>query len=459
MSRVPIRWRLTCWYAVLMAGALLLFGVAFYFVARHEIYDTYNEQLHAQASLVMAAIHINGSHVDLEPSALAVFDNDDQFVRLYGLDGNIVAKSGATFEGAPLDETLIEDTIRGTSRLSWLSAKGGRFGIITAPVMNGSEPVGALQVGVSRQDADDLLRILAISLGVLTPLVLVFATLGGYLLAGRALEPVAKITAMAASIGADDLQARLDLKLPNDEIGRLGETFDRMLTRIDQAFERQRRFTADAAHELRTPLSLMRGQVELALSRPRSMLEYQDALHAIDSDLARMTGLVSTLLSLARADKGKLPLERSKVDIGALERTVLEQFSPQAEEIGVTLSDESCNAEVSADEDLLVQVLVNLLENSLAHTAAGDRIALGCKAGNDATRLWVDDSGSGIAEADIPHVFEPFFRVNSGRSREQYGVGLGLAICKAIAEAHAGEISIRSELGTGTRVEVVIPNA
>jgi heavy metal sensor kinase len=458
MKNVPIRWRLTAWYALLLAGALSLFGIGFYLVARHEIYDTFNEQLHGQAALEMAAVLVDGSQITIEPNALKSFDDDDQFVRLYGADGEVQVDTSGSIGHAPVQSSIVESALNGATVQTWFDSGGSKFGVITSPVMNGDEVVGVLQTGVSRQDADDLLRILAIALGVAAPLTLLMATGGGYILAGRALEPVATITAIAARISADDLHARLALDLPSDELGRLANTFDAMLGRIDSAFERQRRFTADAAHELRTPLSLLKGQVDLALSRPRTTEEYQEALRAIESDLGRMTGLVATLLSLARTDNGKLPLDFAQVDITSIVRTVLEQYQPLATESQVTLVDESKTAILEADEDLLIQVLVNLLDNALAHTPASGKILVGCDSLQDEVRIWVEDNGIGISAEDQPHVFEPFYRVDSARSRQQGGAGLGLAICKSIADAHHGEISITSQVGQGTRIELVLPS-
>jgi signal transduction histidine kinase len=170
-----------------------------------------------------------------------------------------------------------------------------------------------------------------------------------------------------------------------------------------------------------------------------------------------MTGLVATLLSLARTDNGKLPLDFAQVDLAAIVRMVLEQYRPIAEESQITLIDESKTAILEADEDLLIQVLVNLLDNALAHTSAGGKIEVGCDSQSNDVRLWVEDNGVGISPEHKPHVFEPFYRVDAGRSRQQGGAGLGLAICRSIADAHRGVISIVSQVGWGTRIELVLP--
>jgi heavy metal sensor kinase len=270
---------------------------------------------------------------------------------------------------------------------------------------------------------------------------------------------VAAITSLAARIGGKDLGARLDLDLPDDELGRLARTFDAMLARIEDAFERQRRFTGDAAHELRTPLSLMRSQLDVTLARRRTPEEYEAAMLELGTDLERMTGLVGTLLMLARADSGRLIAERALVNLEEPVRFVVEHYGPLAAETGIALRAETAPAPVTADYDLIVQVLVNLVTNALAHTPVGGTIVVGCRVDGDAALLWVSDTGEGIAPEHQARVFDRFYRVDTGRTRARGGSGLGLAICKAIAEVHGGTIGLRSALGQGTTVELRLPTS
>jgi heavy metal sensor kinase len=268
---------------------------------------------------------------------------------------------------------------------------------------------------------------------------------------------VAAITDLAARIGAKDLHDRLQLDLPDDELGQLARTFNAMLARIEEAFTRQRQFTADAAHELRTPLSLMRTQVDLALARPRSAGAYREALRGLDGDLKRLTGLVGSLLTLARTDTGRLIPERSEFDLRETVDLIVEQYAPLAEEAGIALHAEGQPSPIAADEDLLVQVLVNLVDNALAHTPPSGSVTVGCQTADTVVRLWVTDTGSGIPVADQGRVFDRFYRVEASRARVNGGTGLGLAICKAIVEAHGGTIALTSRTGHGTRIELALP--
>ena len=257
---------------------------------------------------------------------------------------------------------------------------------------------------------------------LVSPFLLLVAAGGGYLLAGRALAPVAAITDLAARVGAQDLHARLHLDLPDDELGRLAQTFDAMLARIEDSFERQRHFTGDAAHELRTPFSLMRTQVDIALARSRSAAAYREALHGLDGDLQRLTGLVSTLLTLARADTGRLVPDRSAFNLANTVALILEQYTPVADEAGIDLRAETEPAPLEADEDLLIQVLVNLIDNALAHTPRSGTVTVGCRSAAE-VQLWVSDTGRGVRTADQERVFDRFYRVDPGRARVNGGQG------------------------------------
>jgi len=253
------------------------------------------------------------------------------------------------------------------------------------------------------------------------------------------------------------LRARLNLDLPDDELGRLAVTFDAMLDRIEEAFDQQRRFTGDAAHELRTPLSLMRGRVDLALLGDLSIGEYRETLDALQDDIARLTDLVSALLALARADAGHLELSLAPVDLAETIEIVAEQFAAQAEEAGVRLERATAACVVVADEDVLILVLVNLVANALAHTPSGGPVTLGCRHTGAEAIFWVADTGAGIAPEHQDRVFDRFYRVDHGPAHGSTGAGLGLNISRAIVAAHRGRIDLRSDPGRGTTFTIILP--
>ena len=451
--RLPIRWRLTGWYAALLTVALVVFGAVIYVGLSAQLREALDDQVQGQRDLLVGAIRVSGGQPTLDISQAGGPDND-QFVRLFDRGGQLIADTTQDLAVPPPGPDLIAAVRDGQTRWETRQVGPEPLRILSVPVRDGEVVVGMLQVGLSRGDVEETLATLLLVLGVSAPVLLALATWGGYLLAGRALGPVATITRMASSLDGQDFAARLDLDLPDDELGRLARTFDAMLARIDDTFGRQRRFTGDAAHELRTPLSLMRGRVDLALTRPRSNEEYQATLRGLDRDLVRMNGLVSTLLTLARADNRKLAVERVPFDLARTIALVLEQYRATAATVGVALEPEITPSPLAADEDLCIQLLVNLIDNALAHTVAGDTVTVGCRCAGDEVRIWVADTGSGIASEHIGRVFDRFYRVDDGRDRASGGTGLGLSICRAIAEAHGGTITLMSTFGVGTRVDV-----
>lgn len=464
--RLPARWRLTLWYAALLAATMTLFSGVLYVALREQLYRGLDEQLLNQAALSLAAVRVeadgDGNELFVESSVAGIPDGE-YFLRLLDDQRRTIFETGGNPGGVPVDQAVIDAALAGRSEYSTaLDEDGETLRLVSVPVRvpradAGSAIAGVLQLGLDRNEIDEPLAGLLTALAVAGPVVLLAAAAGGYVLAGRVLAPVATITNLAARIGAGDLSARLQLDLPDDELGRLARTFDAMLARIDDAFERQRRFTGDAAHELRTPLSLMRGQVDLALARPRSAAAYREALQAFDGDLERMTALIGTLLTLARSDSGQLVPERAPFDLANTAHLVREQYAAVAADAGVALVQETAPTPLVADEDLLMQLLVNLVDNALAHTPAGGVITLGCRPRDGQALLWVADTGHGIAPEHLPRLFDRFYRVDTGRTRQRGGAGLGLAICEAIAEAHGGRISLTSTPGAGTRVDVVLP--
>ncbi|MFN8593655.1 MAG: ATP-binding protein [Thermomicrobiales bacterium] len=460
--RLPIRWRLTLWYALLLATAMFLFAGAMYFGLRQQLYTSFDEQLLNQAALTMGAVRVEDDAPAIELSAPSVIEGE-YFLRVLDASGHVVFERGATPNGVPIVAEIVKAAISGQTIYNVTRDEDGdALRIVSLPVRRPARDdagpvVGVLQVGLDRNEIDEPLAGLLHVLALAGPLVLLLAAGGGYLLAARALAPVAAITELAARIDPRGLGARLELDLPDDELGRLARTFDAMLARIDDAFARQRQFTGDAAHELRTPLALLRGQIDLALARPRSTATYRAALHEIDGDLERLTTLVATLLTLARADAGRLVPETMPFALAATIGAVIDQFAPLATAGAIALHDESSPTPVTADESLIVQLLVNLVDNALTHTSPGGHVTIGCRGDSDVVRLWVSDTGAGIAPEHQAHIFDRFTRVDSGRGRAHGGAGLGLAICQAIVEAHGGEIALTSTVGQGTRIDVALP--
>jgi len=456
-SSRPFRSRLTTWYGTLLAVSFVILGVGLYFGLRGLLFESFEEQLQNQTALTLVNTTLTSSGPEIDPVMLATLMDDEHFVRLITSDGTVLLDTTVQFGIDPIEPDLVASSLTGKTFLFTVVGEEEAFGTVVTPIEQGGRTVGVLQLGLSRGDIDETLRLVVVVLGIATPIVLIIAIVGGYVVAGRAIAPVATITNLAAGLDGTDLHARLNLTLPDDELGRLARTFDGMLERIAGAFDRQRRFTGDAAHELRTPLAMMRGEVDLALRSPRSAEEYRASLVELDLDLERMTGLVSSLLMLARVDEGRIALESAPFDLSATVNLVAEQYTARAITQSINLSTDVEPAAINGDEDRCIQVLVNLLDNAFVHTPGGGEIEIGARLNANVATCWVSDTGTGVAPEHIPHLFERFYRVDTGRSRAAGGSGLGLSICRAVVESMGGTIELNSNLGRGTRVTVFLP--
>jgi heavy metal sensor kinase len=292
------------------------------------------------------------------------------------------------------------------------------------------------------------------------PAVGVLAAAGGWVIARRSLRPVADMTAAARAVQADVSGGRLAVRGTGDELDRLAATINAMLDRIAGHVGRMQRFTADASHELRTPLAALRGAAEVALSRGRSAEELREALEAAVEQYDRLARIAEDLLLLARADAGADVLRRGPVDARGLLADAADLYAAVAESRGVRLTVADCPAvTLDGDGGRLLQLLGNLLDNALRHTPAGGEVTLSATAEGEAATLTVRDTGRGIPAEHLSRVFDRFHRADPGRDRASGGAGLGLSICRAIAEMHGGGIDLSSETGKGTTVRVRLPSA
>jgi heavy metal sensor kinase len=453
--RIPIRWRLSVLYTALTIVVLAIFSGAVYAGMQRQLSNQLDEDLKSQAALAAQTIDRSTFETTYEFT-------DEALLRVIGFDGTVLvsrsARNLSDFSLSPPRSSDITSAQSGESNLTTLTYQGIKLRIITVPVLNSDGSIVAvLQLGYSTARINDPLNVLVKALFVIAPVAILAAAALGYMLAGRALQPVSRIASLASQIDGDDLHERLNLDLPNDELGQLARTFDSMLGRIELAFQRQKQFTGDAAHELRTPLALMRSQIDLAISQGDSPEDYREALNALDGDVGRMTALVGTLLSLARADAGELQVNRDQLDLSGLAEDVVEQLTPIAEENGVTLSTRLSPTSVQADADMVIQVLVNLIDNAIKNTPPGGTITIETWVEQNNAMLAVRDTGIGIPPQHLDRIFDRFYRVDTGRARSRGGSGLGLAICQSIAHAHGGEISATSAPGAGSSFTLSLP--
>jgi len=272
--------------------------------------------------------------------------------------------------------------------------------------------------------------------------VIVLAEIGGLFLAGRVLKPVEQITKTAQQIEGSDLSQRIDVKT-DDELGRLASTLNEMIARLEEAFNRQRQFTADASHELRTPLAIMQAEATLALSKERTEADYRKSLETISQESTYMSSVIGKLLFLARSDAGKEQLNFEDVELKELITGLSANVEALAQDKGIKLT-------VDAKEDLIVngdkvklrQLFINILENAVRYTPNDGNISVSLVRSELDALVTITDTGIGIPPEHLPHIFERFYRVDKARSRAEGGVGLGLAIAKFIADSHGGKLEV-----------------
>ncbi len=287
--------------------------------------------------------------------------------------------------------------------------------------------------------------------------VLTLGLLGGWWLAGKAIQPITKISQTAANVSAANLSTRIDSSSMDRELQSLTETLNSMLARLDRSFQQQVQFTADASHELRTPIAVLLSHCELALNRPRAEEEYRQTLATCQKAAHRMSGLVEGLLTLARVDAGRLDLRLSSTDLAQLAAETRDMFQPFANEQQVEIQLRGSPAPCRVDSNRLAQVVSNLLQNAIQYNRPGGQVTLETELTDGVARLRVRDTGIGIPAAALPHLFDRFYRVDEARARSTGGNGIGLAICQSIIEAHGGKITVESKLGSGSVLEIQLP--
>ena len=459
LARAPIRLRLTAWYVLLLAVILAAFCAAVYLLQRNALLSNLDESLENRADSLAAVVPVGDSTAASSGRPTTSLTEREEFSRVFNADGNVVSNDAAGLGGVPVDEPSVAQALAGeTVHRSVNSGNDERLRSALAPIRRDSRIVGAVEVGRTEDDATESLATLIWIMAAAYGVTLLAAGGGGLFLAQRALAPIDTVTRLARDLSADDLSQRLDLKLPDDEVGRLAATFDDMIGRLEAAFRRQRQFTSDASHELRTPLTALKGDIEVALQKERDPEAYRVVLRAVNNDVDRLIRLVGTLLMLARADTGELPIAVEPVELGTLAEGAVEQLRHIALERGVTITlAGGAPVTVEADEDLLLQLLINLLDNAFKHTPREGHVDVQWAVQEGIARLSVTDTGEGIGPEHLPRIFDRFYRVDPARSRADGSVGLGLAISRWIAEAHHGSISVVSAPGEGTSFSVALP--
>ena len=491
-----LRVRLTAWYGGLLALTLLGSSMLVYLTLERNLSTAVDDQLRLRESQIHHSLLGPNIGLLLQPEdvppdqvqagPLDEFAAPGIYVQVINARGGVIVAPANLGGGElPVLPSSLEAIRDGHETMDTATISEANVRVLTVPIVARGEVVGAVQVGQSLSTLESTMtqvgRLLALGSGGALALAIAI----GWLLAGRALNPVARITATARHIAATgDYRQRLAVEGAGngggDELAYLASTFNDMIARLEQVLESQRRLLADTSHELRNPLTVIRGNLALLRREDAPRELRREAVNESDDEAARMSRLVNELLLLARADAGELPSPgRQRVDLVELAREATAQTAPRAD--GRTLRVDAAGlVEVLGDRDRLKQLLANLLDNAVRHTSGNGRIDVSVRVAASTGRaqqshgagrllpeasmhravLSVADNGVGIATEHMPHLFERFYRVDRARSRADGGTGLGLAIALYVAQAHGGTIEARSDgPGRGSVFEVRLPLA
>ena len=335
-----------------------------------------------------------------------------------------------------------------------------RFAVAAAPVGVPSTGTDTIQIAIDVSHEQELLVHYRLWFWGILAGALVICPLVGYQIARRGILPVEEMAATARRISSTNLQERMFPEGYPGELASLASTFNNMLNRLEESFDRISRFSADMAHDLRTPVNNIRGEVEVALARARTINEYRDVLGSVLEEAVRLSDLIANLLFLARTESPAAHLNREHLNLTELLGSMREYYEASAADAGITLTVLHSVTPVLAEADraLIQRALGNLISNAIAHTQAGGSVLLAAYNGEGAAvRIEVTDTGSGIPVESVPRVFDRFYRVDSSRSRHSGGTGLGLAIVQAVMVLHSGQAEVASRIGEGTRVTLRLP--
>jgi len=454
-----IRWRIQAWHSVLLLALIAGMLGAFYAYERAERWRAIDSQLQALLTPLLPRLRppggpefdreprpgVEGGPVQARPGAPSGFERGPFYYCAWLPHNELLGRSAT----AP---ALSMPRRSDFSKPQSIRARGEYRELVYFG------PDGdCVIVGTSTTQTAAELRRLAWGLAGIGISLAAFGLAGGWWMAGFALRPIGAISAAARQIAGGDRAARIDVTETESELGQLAEILNHTFNKLDSAFAQQVRFTADASHELRTPVSVILTQTQLALSREREAGDYRESLQTCQRAAERMRALVNSLLELARVDSGEFTLTKEPCNLAAVAADALELVAPLALEKGATLRSSVEPVQIQGDAGRLGQVLVNLLGNAIQHSPQGVEVSLSVRREANAAVLRVSDNGAGISVEALPHIFERFYQADKSRGTNRNGCGLGLAISQAIVRAHGGRIEAESEPGKGASFTVTLP--
>jgi len=476
-----IRVRLTLWYTGVLAVVLVALSLITYFIFWQSTVQRTDVSLAELSNAFLTTLDAEISDQS-GPDALqlagrvAITEHRfrDHVFAIFDAKGNLVVSSQDVPLAAPAIDTAPAGLLSSDSFQRFLGAasrsersygkvrgiKSGYRGF--ARRFSSGGKAGTLVILQSLHAQQEMLEEVTATFAWVIPIALLLASVGGYFLARKSLAPVVAMSTQAGRIGAANLHERLAVQNDKDEMGHLAQSFNSLLDRLSQSFERQQRFMADASHELRTPVAILRGESEVALSQQaRSLEEYRESLGVLHHEAERLTHIVEDLFTLTRADAGQYPLQPGDFYLDELVTECVHSARTLALAKKISLnSEEAPESPINADESLLRRMILNLLDNAIKYTSEGGRVTVTCGRTAHEYVLSIADTGGGIPADLQPRIFERFFRADKARSRAENdggGAGLGLSISRWIAEAHHGRLELTQSDSAGSTFTAYLP--
>ena len=465
MNGRSISFRLVAWYAGLLAGIFVLLCTLLYLDLRRFLVNNLSESQTRRARQIASALlaHVKQTGEPYVASQVKDWyepETNDRFIRITRADGTLVYASGMPEDGS-FDPAEIP-ALPPSSKLEFsrkIKLPGKKTLLIAAlNFKSPGNPAYLVEFGTPLDPVETMLNHVFLQLALGLPLAIIIITGGGYWLVRRALTPVEQITRAAERITQHNLSERLPVTWTGDELERLSVSLNRMIARLDDAFQNSKRFVADASHELRTPLTILRGELESLADDPRLASEWRDRAAILLEEAVRLSKIVEQLFTLSRLDAGEAQADWSRFDLTELAKTTTDQMSLLAEDKNISITcDANLPMPVEGDQVRLKQVVVNLLDNAIKYTPKNGAIRLRVGAVNGHVVLEVEDTGRGIPREALPHIFERFYRADKTRLPDSEGAGLGLSIVKSICTAHGAEVDAESTVSKGSRFRVKLP--
>jgi heavy metal sensor kinase len=454
--RLPIRVRLTVFYACLLSAIIAALGTFLVVQLTSHLQSTVDRHVRESALHIARAYAAEGSEDFLDASRTAL--PADGLAQIVDRSGRVLHSFGTFAGDVPIVGVRETPALSGHARLITVHVGGNEAGYraSASPVRRlGNDRV--LIVAESLADAHENVEHIVLVLLLAGPAALLITALGGWGLARHALRPVERMTSQAQEIGINRLQERIAVPPVMDEVGNLAVTLNAMLDRLEQGVRSKHQLIADASHDLRTPLAVMRAELDVSLRANHLGTDARDVLESTREEVDRMTRTVDNLLTLAQVDEGRLELLTAPLDLKAAIEAAARPLRTLAAAKGVVLDVGGESCEVRADPQRLEQALTNLIENAIKFTHSGGRVRVTAWRGGREVGITVADNGPGMPATARSQVFERFYRADPARGRDAGGSGLGLAICREVAVAHGGRVWVDSEEGKGSEFSLALP--